>query len=116
MWDFIEAAGRAIRGFVEDVTEYEATSSYRSSIVEAAIKILDDVPGMTPCRTSLFKHSMLKFSLKDGSVVRTWTNRAVGGDHIFLADPDGRMIYGGFVWIHASELKEAINHLRQELT
>jgi hypothetical protein len=49
MWDFIEATGRAIRAFLEDVTEYETTSSYRSSIVEAAIKILDDVPGMTPC-------------------------------------------------------------------
>jgi hypothetical protein len=45
-----------------------------------------------------------------------WTNRAVGGDHVFLADPDGKMAYGGFVWVHADELKNAINLIRSELT
>ncbi len=40
----------------------------------------------------------------------------MGGEHISIADPDGRMIYGGFVWIHASELKKAINRMREELT
>jgi hypothetical protein len=116
MWDFIEATGKAVRGFVEDVTSYEMTSNYRSSFVESAIKILDDVPGMTPCRTSLFKFSMLKFSLQDGSMVRTWTNRAVGGDHVFLADPEGKLIYCGFVWLHASELKSAIKRIKEELS
>lgn len=115
MWDFIDAAGKAVRGFAEDVTSYETTSSYRSSFVEDAIKILDDVPGMTSCRTSLFKFSMLKFSLRDGSMVRTWTNRAVGGDHVFLADPGGKLIYCGFVWLYTSELRSAIKRIKEEL-
>jgi len=116
MWDLFNAAGRVVRGLVDDVTEYETTSTYRSSIIEKAIKILDDVTGMPPCRTSLFKHFSFKFSLQDGSQVRTWTNRAVGGDHVFLTDPDGKMLYGGFVWTHADELKNAINRIRVELT
>lgn len=116
MWDLFNAAGKAVRGLVDDVTEYETTSTYRSSIIEKAIEILDSVSGMTLCRTSLFKHSSFKFSLQDGSQVRTWTNRAVGGDHVFLADPDGKMLYGGFVWTHADELKEAIRRIRAELT
>ncbi|WP_017305731.1 hypothetical protein [Spirulina subsalsa] len=116
MWGLFDAAGKAVRGLVYDVTEYETTSTYRSSSIEKAIEILDNVPGMTPCRTSLFKHSYFKFSLQDGSQVRTWTNRAVGGDHVFLADPDGKMLYGGFVWVHADELKDAINLIRSKLT
>ena len=115
MWDFLNVAAKAASGFVNDVTDYETTSTYHSQVVERAIDILDNVPGITPCRTSLFKHSALKFSLRDGSQVRTWMNRAVGGDHVFLADPDGKMLYGAFVWIHADELKEAINLIRKEL-
>ncbi|NJL55755.1 hypothetical protein HC928_11595 [bacterium] len=64
MWDLFDAAGKAVRGLVDDVTEYETTSTYRSSSIEKAIEILDNVPGMTPCRTSLFKHSYFKFSLQ----------------------------------------------------
>lgn len=116
MWDLVKAASKAVRGFVDDVTEYETTSTYNSSTIQRAVEILDNVPGITPCRTSLFKHSSFKFSLQDSSQVRTWTNRAVGGDHVFIADPDGKMLYGGFVWVHAADLKEAINRIRAELT
>ncbi|MDV3352319.1 hypothetical protein QGP82_26820 [Leptothoe sp. LEGE 181152] len=115
MLSLINALGKATEGFV-DVTAYETTSTYRSSTVEVAIAILDDVPGMTPCRTSLFKHSSLRFLLQDGSQLRTWTNRAVGGDHVFLADPNGGMLYGGFVWAHAQELRNAIDQIKTELT
>ena len=59
---------------------------------------------------------MLKFSLQDASTVRTWTNRAVGGDHVFLADPEGKLIYCGFVWLHTSELKKAIKHIKEEVS
>ena len=44
-------------------------------ITETVIEILDNVPGMTPCRASLFGRSTPKFTLKNGTVIRTWTNR-----------------------------------------
>ena len=116
MLDLFSAISTGVRGLVDDVTAYENTSKYSSSTIERAIEILEDVSGITPCRTSLFKHSILKFSLRDGSQVRTWTNRAVGGDHVFLAAPDGKMLYGGFVWAHADELKDAILRIKTELT
>ena len=83
-------------------------------ITETVIEILDNVPGMTPCRASLFGRSTPKFTLKNGTVIRTWTNRMVGGDHVFLADSDGTMLFGGFVWAHAQELKQAIRKIRKQ--
>ena len=83
-------------------------------ISEAVIEILDKVPGITSCRASLVKKSRPKFTLKNGAVIRTWTNRMVGGDHVFLVDSDGTMIYGGFVWRYDKELKQAIKKIRKE--
>jgi predicted phage tail protein len=81
-------------------------------MTEAVIEILDNVPGMTQCRASLLEHSRPTFTLKNGTVIRTWTNRMVGGDHVFLVDSNGTMIFGGFVWIYAEELKQAIEQIR----
>ncbi len=40
-----------------------------------------------------------------------------GVDHVFLADRDDRMIYGGYVgWIHSEGLNQALNHIRREFT
>lgn len=116
MWEFFEAIGEGVKNFIRNLGDTPQTSHYTSKVTEAVIEILDNVPGMTPCRTSLFKHSTPKFRLKDGSVVRTWTNRAVGGDHIFIASPDGKMIYGGFVWLYANELKNSIKEIRKKFT
>jgi hypothetical protein len=81
-------------------------------MTEAVIEILDNVPGMTQCRASLLEHSRPKFTLKNGTAIRTWTNRMVGGDHVFLVNSDGTMLFGGFVWIYAEELKQAIEQIR----
>lgn len=116
MLNWINAAGTLVEGFARDVTDYETTSNYRTNVLERAIEILDEVPGMTSCRTSLFKRSSLKFSLRDGSSLRTWTNRAVGGDHVFLADPNNNLVYCGFVWLYSDELKQAIRCIKSELT
>lgn len=116
MWEFFEAIGEGVKNFIRNLGDTPQTSNYTSKVTEAVIEILDSVPGMTPCRTSLFKHSTPKFRLKDGSVVRTWTNRAVGGDHIFIASPDGKMIYGGFVWLYADELKKSIKQIKIKFT
>lgn len=83
-------------------------------ISEAVIEILDDVPGITACRESLVVKSRPKFTLKNGAVIKTWTNRMVGGDHVFLVDSDGTMIYGGFVWRYDKELKQAIKKIKKE--
>jgi len=60
---------------------------------------------------------VIKFSfLRDGTAVRAWKN-PLGVDHIFLAAPDGKMIYGGFVgWIHSEGLNQALSQMRSNLT
>jgi hypothetical protein len=45
-----------------------------------------------------------------------WKN-PVGVNHIFIADTEGNMIFGGFVgWIHADGLNEAIATIRRKFT
>jgi hypothetical protein len=61
-----------------------------------------------------FKKSRPIFTLRDKTVVRTWKN-PLGVEHIFLADNNGKIIYGGFVgWIHSDGLKKAININKSE--
>lgn len=81
-----------------------------------AIAILEKVPGITTAHHRDFKHSNPMIRLRDGIAVRTWKN-LVGVDHIFLADRDDRMIYGGYVgWIHSQELQFALEQIRRDLT
>ena len=69
---------------------------------------------MTPAHHKDFNSSQIIIRLQDGSTIRTWRN-LVGVDHIFLADRDGRIIYGGFVGlIHTKGLNQAINKIRQD--
>ncbi|MEG4407192.1 hypothetical protein [Microcoleus sp. MON2_D5] len=85
-------------------------------ITGSAIAILQAVPGMTPAHHRDFKSSRPIIRLRDGTAVRAWKN-PVGVDHIFLGDPDGRMIYGGYVgWIHSEGLNQAISQIRSNLT
>ncbi len=103
--------------FIEcDQVEDVSLKNKNLKITETVIEILDNLPGMTPCRKSLFSRSTPKFTLKNGAVIKTWTNRMVGGDHVFLADSDGTMLFGGFVWAYAKELKKAIKKIRKEFT
>ena len=87
-----------------------------SNITEKVIKVLENVPGMTFANERDFNKSRPIFMLRDKTVVRTWKN-PVGVDHIFLADRNGKIIYGGFVgWIHSDDLKQAINRIRENFT
>ncbi|MEP0787341.1 hypothetical protein [Coleofasciculus sp. FACHB-129] len=54
--------------------------------------------------------------LRDGTAVRTWKNLA-GVDHVFLADANDRMVYGGDVgWIHSQGLNQARARIRRDFT
>lgn len=85
-------------------------------VTEEVIKDLENVPGMTFADERDFKKSRPIFTLRDKTVVRTWKN-PLGVEHIFLADNNGKIIYGGFVgWIHSDGLKKAINKIRKNYT
>ncbi len=83
---------------------------------QKAMTILDVVPGMTAASKRDFSKSLSLMTLKDGTIVKTYKN-PVGVDHIFLADSEENIIYGGFVgWIHCKGLQNAITKIRRELT
>ncbi|BAZ12783.1 serine/threonine kinase [Calothrix sp. NIES-4071] len=76
------------------------------------IAILERVPGITRAHHRDFKSSQPIIRLRDGSTVKTWKN-ALGVDHVFVADRNDRMIYGGFVgWVHSEGLNAAITRIR----
>jgi hypothetical protein len=90
--------------------------SHVSNVTEEAIAILDSVPGMTGAHHRDFKSSNPIIRLRDGTAVRTWKN-PLGVDHVFLADPNDRMVYGGYVgWMHSDGLNDAIAQIRRDLT
>lgn len=87
-----------------------------SDISRTAIAILEAVEGMTLAHHRDFKNAQPVARLRDGTTIRTWKN-AVGVDHVFLADYNDRMIYGGFVgWVHAVGLDQATTQIKRELT
>lgn len=87
-----------------------------SDIAREAIARLQTVSGITPAHHRDFKSSHPMMRLRDGTAVRTWKN-PLGVDHVFLADRDGNMIYGGYVgWIHSEGLYEAIEQIRKDFT
>lgn len=81
---------------------------------QEVIAILEKVPGMTTAHHRDFKSSQPIFRLRDGTVIKTWKN-PLGVDHVFLADRDDRMIYGGYVgWIHSMGFQQAIDQIKRE--
>ncbi len=56
------------------------------------------------------------FNIRDGFVIKAWKN-SVGVEHIFIANGNGKMVFGGFVgWIHSETLRQAITQIREEFT
>jgi hypothetical protein len=81
---------------------------------QRAIHILHCVPGMTQAHDRDFKRANPIFNLKDGTVVKIWKN-PVGVEHIFLANAQREMIFGGFVgWVHSGGLHQAIEQIYRE--
>jgi len=80
---------------------------------QEVIGILESVPGMTRAHHRDFKSSNPIMRLRDGSTIRTWKN-PFGVDHVFIADRNENMIYGGFVgWIHSDGLNSVIDRIRR---
>ncbi|NER40048.1 MAG: hypothetical protein F6J93_39990 [Oscillatoria sp. SIO1A7] len=100
---------------VERVTREAEVAIAISETATKAIEILSDVPGMKQAGSRDFACARPIFALNDGTVVRTWQN-ALKVEHIFLADAEGRMIFGGYVgWKHSEDLKGAIKQIKKEL-
>lgn len=87
-----------------------------SEETNTAIAILEEVEGMTKASPRDFKQSEPVMRLRDGSTVRTWKN-PWGIDHVFMANREERMVYGGYVgWSDGEKLTRAIARIRRELT
>ncbi|MBD2098578.1 hypothetical protein H6F90_26255 [Trichocoleus sp. FACHB-591] len=92
------------------------TDAPLSEVTQQAIAILNTVVGITPAHHRDFSSATSIARLRDGATVRTWKN-LVGVDHVFLANYNDQMVYGGFVgWIHSEGLHQAIAQIKQELT
>ena len=85
------------------------------SLDEEVIKILQNVPGMTPADPSDFNKSMKFARLRDNTTIRTWKNLA-GVDHVFV-EKGGRCIYAGYVgWIHSEGLHQVLNQIKRKFS
>ncbi|MBE9107415.1 hypothetical protein IQ229_21525, partial [Nostoc cf. edaphicum LEGE 07299] len=96
-------------------TEAEIATSI-SQIAQKVVEILVNVPGMTQAHSRDFRRSTPIFTLKDGTVVKIFINPA-NVKHIFLADSNNKMLFGGYVgWIHTKGLNQAIEKIKHSLT
>lgn len=104
---------QAINYLTEWNTEAEIASSI-SKCAQQVVEILVKVPGMTIAHSRDFQRATPFFQLKDGTIVKIYTNPAQV-KHIFLADHNNKMIFGGYVgWIHTKKMDEAINNIKRQ--
>ncbi len=91
-------------------SEAEIASSI-SPLAAQVVKTLLNVPGMTIAHSRDFKKARPLFKLKDETTVRLFIN-PVGVKHIFLADSENKMIFGGYVgWIHNKGFDETLEEI-----
>lgn len=87
-----------------------------TEVTKEAIFILEAVPGITKAHHRDFNSSQPIARLRDRSTLRTWKN-PFGVDHVFLADHDDQIVYGGYVgWSDSDALREAIAQIKLSLT
>ncbi|MGG6296376.1 alpha/beta fold hydrolase [Leptolyngbya sp. AN02str] len=78
---------------------------------DEVVRRLHAVPGITDGHWRDFEKAQPKIQLKNGGTIRVWKNLA-GIDHVFVASPEGRCLYAGFVgWLHAADLANALNEI-----
>jgi hypothetical protein len=105
-----------IHDSVEDWNRPAQAANQISNVAEQVVDFLNEVDGMTQAHSRDFKKATPRFTLRDGSVLKMWKN-PVGVNHVFIADTQGNMVFGGFVgWIHADGLNEAIAAIRRNFT
>ncbi|WP_041430878.1 hypothetical protein [Synechococcus sp. PCC 6312] len=105
-----------IHDSVEDWNNPASVSNEISKVSEQVVDYLNRLPGMTQAHSRDFKRAMPIFTLRDGSVVKAWKN-PIGVEHIFIANKNGEMVFGGFVgWVHSEGLRQAIAEIRSNFT
>jgi hypothetical protein len=101
---------------VDEWNSSAQTADRISNVAEQVVDLLNEVEGMTQAHSRDFKNATPRFTLRDGSVLKVFKN-PVGVNHVFIADDQGNMIFGGFVgWIHADGLNQAIARIRRDFT
>lgn len=80
------------------------------------IALLRAVPGMTDAHQRDFRRAVVSCTLDDSSTIRLWKN-PLQVQHVFLADPQGRCLFGGYVgWAHAPGLLVVLDTIRQQFS
>lgn len=96
-------------------TEAEIATSI-SQTAQKIVEILVNVPGMTQAHSRDFRRARPIFTVKDGTVIKIFINPA-NVKHIFLADSNNKMLFGGYVgWIDTKGLNQAIEKIKHSLT
>lgn len=86
----------------------------RNETVHAVVQRLRDVPGITDAHENDFQHTRSILRFRDGTTIRTGKNW-FGLDHVFVADREGRSLYGGFVgWLHSRALRKELAAIRND--
>ena len=115
----LEPLSRGYEKVHDSVYEWNSAASVAneiSNVAEEVVGVLNQLPGMTQAHSRDFKRATPLFTLRDGSILKTWKN-PVGVQHVFIADRDANMIFGGFVgWTHADGLNDAIAAIRREFS
>ncbi|MFM7904537.1 MAG: hypothetical protein ACKPA9_05020 [Microcystis sp.] len=119
MFDPLESLSRIyerIHDSVDKWNEPAQVANQITNVAEQVVDFLNQVPGMTEAHSRDFKQATPRFTLRDGSVLKIYKN-PVGVHHVFIADREGKMIFGGFVgWIHTDGLNHAIAAIKREFT
>jgi hypothetical protein len=83
-----------------------------SFVSTQVVEKLSNIQGIKQSRGTKFKKATPKFKLKDGTIIKTYRNSA-GVNYVFLADVNGKMIFGGYVYRrHSDELKITISEIK----
>jgi hypothetical protein len=70
------------------------------------------IPGMTDAHLRGFDQADTFLTLEDGISIRVW-RIPLGIDHVFVASPNGRCLYCGYVgWIHTEDLWKTLHELQ----
>ncbi|MBW4447772.1 MAG: hypothetical protein KME38_13115 [Spirirestis rafaelensis WJT71-NPBG6] len=116
---FFEEGFRLSQKGIDWLQEWNTEAEIASSIsqnAQKAVEILINVPGMTQAHSRDFRRATPIFALKDGTAIKIFINPA-NVKHIFLADSNNKMIFGGYVgWTHTQGLTQAIEKIKNQLS
>lgn len=77
------------------------------------IERLQSIPGMTDAHPRDFSRSQPYLTFANGFTIRRWTN-PLQVDHVFVASPEGKCLYSGFVgWMHRAALNQTLAEIRE---